>query len=436
MRDFIRAISAKTTMGMAAMLLSSCADTAAPIAPPTFNTAAMDSLLSAAVEQGEVIGVSALVFDEGQTVYTNAFGLADRERATPMTMDTVLRIYSMTKPVTSAVIMDLMEEGKLSLSDPAAKYIPGLANMQVASLGPDGTPMLNPQENPMTIEDLLLHRAGLGYGIFGPINGVEDAYMKAGLFDPTQTMETVVDKITGLPLLQQPGTAWYYSLSIDVLGRIAEVIEGKPLGDIMQERIFEPLGMTETSFLVRPDQVARFASNYAVTPDGFVLEDDGQDSPFAKPTSRLQSGGGGLVSTLEDYAKFAQMMLDGGIYNGQRILDTGTVEMMMSPVMDADDTYLFPWLGGDTDVGFGYGGAVVYADSPKGQSLRGQTTGQWGWSGAARTQFWVDPKNDAFGIIMLQMFVADDPAIHDAFQALAYAQTRDDLAEANIETAQ
>lgn len=413
--------------GLCAVSLIACTGSNAPVADPiTFDTQAMDKLLSSAVERGEMAGVSALVYDEGRVVYTGTFGQASMERGEPITEGTVFRIYSMTKPITSVIIMDLIEEGKLSLSDPASKYIPALGEMKVASLGADGMPVMKAQENPMTIEDLLLHRAGLGYGIFGPINGVEEMYMKADLFNPAASMEETVGKITQLPLLQQPGNAWYYSLSIDVLGRIAEVIEGKSLGEIMAERIFDPLGMNETGFTVRADQVARFASNYAATENGLVLEDDGRSSPFANSDNRLQSGGGGLVSTLGDYSKFAQMMLDGGTYGGHRVLDDATVTQMMTPQMDGDDTYLFPWLGGDTLAGFGYGGAVTYGESEQNQIKKGQVKGQWGWSGAARTNFYIDPKNKAYGIIMMQLFVADDPPIHDAYQALALAQTRND----------
>ena len=415
-----------STATLTALMFGACQNASSVPKTPKFDKAAMDNTLSAAVTSGEVIGVSALVFDEGHTVYKGAFGLADRERNTAVNMDTVFRIYSMTKPVTSVVIMDLMEEGKLSLSDHASKFIPELAMMQVASLGADGRPQLNPQAKPMTIEDLLLHRAGLGYGIFGPINGVEATYMKAGLFDPKATMKTTTEKITKLPLVQQPGDAWYYSLSIDILGRIAEIIENKTLGEIMAERIFNPLGMNETGFRVRADQVTRFASNYAATQDGYILEDDGQNSPFSSTESLMESGGGGLVSTLDDYAKFAQMMLDGGIYEGHRIISASTVATMMTPHMNADDTYLFPWLGGDTLTGFGYGGSVVYADSEINRKAKGQAMGQWGWGGAARTNFWIDPENNAYGIIMLQLFTPSDPAIHNDFQALAYAQTRND----------
>jgi len=393
---------------------------------PTFDTAAMDALLSQAVDNGDVIGTSAMVFDEGHTVYSGTFGLGDRERETPVTLDTVWRIYSMTKPVTSAVIMDLREEGKLKLSDPASKYIPELANMKVAKMGEDGSPAFEAQLRPMTIEDLLLHRSGLGYGIFGPVNPVAAAYEKAGLFTPEESLETKMTRLSQLPLMFQPGDTWYYSYAIDVLGRIAEVIEGKSLGEVMAERIFDPLGMTETGFGVRPDQTSRFVSNYYVTEDGsYALAEDGQASPYSNPDNTFQSGGGGLVSTLGDYAKFAQMMLDGGIYDGHRVLDEATVELMMQDHMGQDKPYLQPWLGPEQMSGFGYGGSVQIGDTPEQLAMNGKAKGQWGWSGAARTTFWIDRPNNAYGIIMLQFFSADDPKIHDDFRALAYDQTKD-----------
>lgn len=379
------------------------------------------------MNRGDIIGTSALVFDEGQVVYKGTFGLADRERLVPVDVDTVWRIYSMTKPVTSVVIMDLQEEGKLKLSDPVSKYIPELANMQVAKIGEDGKPTFEPQARPMTLEDLMLHRSGIGYGIFGPVNPIAAAYEAAGLVTPDETLETKMTKLSKLPLIFQPGEAWYYSYSIDVLGRVAEVVEGKSLGEIMSERIFDPLGMTETGFTVRPDQIASFASNYYVTEDGsYALAEDGQNSPFANPDNKFQSGGGGLVSTLGDYAKFAQMMLDGGEYKGHRVLNEATVKLMMQDHMGQDKPYMFPWLGGETMSGFGYGGSVQIGDTPEQLALNGKSAGQWGWSGAARTTFYIDRPNDAFGIIMLQFFSAEDPKIHDDFRALAYEQTKGD----------
>lgn len=419
----------KLALTLSAALLMGCsaADTDATNAPaaPVFDSVAMDALLSSAVERGDVIGTSALVFDEGKTVYQGAFGLGDRESSTPVDMDTVWRIYSMTKPVTSVIIMDLQEEGKLKLSDPVSKYIPEIGNMMVAKMEEDGQPTLEPQVQPMTIEDLLLHRSGIGYGIFGPVNPVAAAYEKAGLFTPEENLETKMTKLAKLPLMFQPGDAWYYSYSIDVLGRIAEIVEGKTLGEVMQDRIFTPLGMSETGFTVTDEQKARFVSNYYIAEDGsFALAEDGQSSPYLDSKNKFQSGGGGLVSTLGDYAKFAQMMLEGGVYNGHRVLDEATVKLMMQDHMGQDKPYLLPWLGPKAQSGFGYGGSVEIGDTPEKIAKSGKATGQWGWSGAARTTFWIDPNSNAFGIIMLQFFSAEDPPIHDDFRALAYAQTK------------
>lgn len=393
--------------------------------PPAFDTAAMDMLLSQSVASGEHIGVSALVYNEGHTVYTGAFGMADRERDYAVDMDTVWRIYSMTKPVTAVLIMDLQEDGLLDLNDPVSKYIPELAKMQVLSADADGKPKFSPQAVPMTVKDLMLHRAGMGYGIFGDINPVETAYGAAKLFEPSEALDIKMQKLSKLPLLAQPGDGWYYSYSIDVLGRIAEIVTGETLGALFETRIFAPLGMSETSFRVTPDQKPRFATNYFLTDEGqYAVAEDSQTSPFLD-VNAFQSGGGGLVSTLSDYAKFAQMMLDGGIYGDRRILQPSTVKTMMSDQMDADDIYMFPWLGGETNAGFGYGGSVQIATQAKQAEQTGKAKGQWGWSGAARTTFWIDPENDAFGIIMLQYFGQEDPVLHDKFRALAYSQTKD-----------
>lgn len=388
---------------------------------PDFDTAAMDTLLSSAVEVGDVIGVQALVFDEGQVVYRNQYGLADRERDVPVADDTVYRVYSMTKPMTSALIMALVEEGKIALDDPAANYIPQLAQMKVVSMGDDGAPQYADQARPMTIEDLLLHRAGLAYGIFGG-NPVEDAYGAANLFELDQPMSAAMDKLEQLPLLGQPGEQWFYSFSIDVLGRIAEVVEGKPLDELFDDRFFMPLGMTETGFFVSADQKPRFASNYMQGEEGtFTLADDAQSSDFTVDNA-MQSGGGGLVSTTDDWLKFARMLLDEGTFEGQRILAPETVRLMMTDHLGATPS-LLPWVGEGSGAGFGYGGSVQLTEN----AATGRYPGQFGWGGAARTNFWIDPENGAIGIIMLQMFSGpDDPQIHDDFQALALAQTRDD----------
>lgn len=403
---------------------SAAGDKPVELKSPKFDKVAMDTLLSTAVEKGDVIGVSALIYDEGQTVYKGVFGLGDRERETALTEDSVFRIYSMTKPITSAVIMDLVESGKISLDDPVSKYIPELGAMKVVSVGEDGVPKFMVPKVPMTVKHLLLHKAGLGYGIFGPVNPVEEAYMKAGLFEPNEDLSVKMTKLSQLPLLLEPDTAWFYSYSIDVLGRIIEVVTEQRLGDVFKERVFAPLGMNETSFGVREDQKARFVSNYALDEVGqFILAEDGQSSPFIGDNA-FQSGGGGLVSTLGDYAKFAQLMLEGGAYEDYRLLEESTVKTMMTNQMGPTDAYLLPWIGGDTGAAFGYGGSVQVTATEEQALTKGRHPGQWGWSGAARTVFYVDPKNDAFGIIMLQFFSAEDPQIHFDFQALALAQTK------------
>ncbi len=389
-----------------------------------FDTAAMDALLSGAVERGEVLGVQALVFDEGEIVYRNSFGLADRERNIPVKSDTVYRVYSMTKPLTSALIMDLREEGKLKLSDPASKYIPQIAQMKVVSLGADGKPKYESQTRPITIEDLLLHRSGMAYGIFGG-NPIEDAWGKADLLNTQSTMAETMEKLPSLPLLGQPGDKWFYSFSIDVLGRIAEIVTDQTLEEAMRDRFFDPLGMTETSFRVSEKLKPRFASNYLIQDDGsYRLFEDGQTSPFTKP-GKLESGGGGLTSTTEDWLKFARLLLNEGEFNGARILEPETVRMMMTDHL-GNTPALQPWIGGTTGAGFGYGGSIQLTSTPEMEAEFGRYPGQFGWGGAARTNFWVDPENNSIGIIMLQFFGGDDPKIHDDFQSLTLAQTRDD----------
>lgn len=394
-------------------------------AVPHFDKAAMDTLLSEAVSTGTHVGVSALVFDEGQTVYTGAFGQRDRERDQPVELDTVFRIYSMSKPITSALILDLQEDGLLNLDDPVTKYIPELSNMMVVSTSEDGKPVYSPQTVPMTVKDLMLHRAGIGYGIFGPVNPIEEIYAKAGLFKRDESLSVKMAKLAKLPLLAQPGEGWYYSYGIDVLGRVAEVAAGESFDELLATRIFKPLGMTDTGFEVRDGQKERFASNYMLKDDNtYMLIEDGQNSPFLE-TAIFQSGGGGLVSTLDDYAKFAQMLLDGGIYNGHRVLEEQTVKIMTSDQMDADDKFMMSWIGESETTGFGYGGSVQIGDSPEQVAKNGRAIGQYGWGGMARTQFWIDESNDAFGIMMLQYFGQGEPVLRENFRALAYAQTKD-----------
>ena len=396
------------------------------------NMNEIDNLLRTSVLNKEVIGVSALIYDEGSVIYKNSYGLRDRERNIPVEVDTIWRIFSMTKPVTATIIMDLKEEKKLNLSDPVSKYIPEIDNMQVARIDENGFVSLESQNRAITLEDLMLHRSGMGYGIFGSQSILTSLYNDAELFyvvdkksGISESMEKKMIKLSKLPLLFQPGEAWYYSYSMDVLGRVAEVIEGKKLGEIMEERLFKPLGMTDTSFAIKPEQQKRFASNYFRTKEGnFILIEDGQNSPFANPLNEFQSGGAGLVSTIDDFTIFAKLILDGGKYKGHRVLDEETIDLMIKDHMGQDKPYLIPWLGPDFMSGFGYGGSIQINETPEQLARNGKGIGHWGWSGAARTIFWIDRKNNSFGILLLQFLSDEDPKIHDEFRALAFAMTK------------
>ena len=193
----------------------------------------------------------------------------------------------------------------------------------------------------------------------------------------------------------------------------------------MEERLFKPLGMTDTSFAIKPEQQKRFASNYFRTKEGnFILIEDGQNSPFANPLNEFQSGGAGLVSTIDDFAIFAKLILDGGKYKGHRVLDEETIDLMIKDHMGQDKPYLIPWLGPDFMSGFGYGGSIQINETPEQLARNGKGIGHWGWSGAARTIFWIDRKNNSFGILLLQFLSDEDPKIHDEFRALAFAMTK------------
>ncbi len=410
-----------------AILLTACsaAENSQDEAMPesTFDTAIMDGVLKNAVDTGQTKGVSAVVYEDGVKVYQGAFGLRDAENNLPVNEDTVFRIYSMTKPITSTIIMQMVEEGKIKLSDPASKYIPQIGQMMAfEGMSEDGMPKFAPQARPITVEDLMLHTSGIGYGIFGDITPLATMYKNAGLFNPDETMAQMMDKLPALPLMAQPGEIWYYGYNIDVLGRIAETVDGKPLGEVMQTRIFDPLGMTKTGFTVPEGEASNFASNYMMTPDGLVLAEAAQGSPF-QTKNAYQSGGGGLVSTLGDYAKYGQAMANGGELDGVRILKAETVKLMMTNHLDDSVTYAFPWDQGGA-IRFGYGGSVAVNASEALTCKTGIANGQWGWGGAARTDFFIDPDAGSMGIIMMQQFEEPETRLHADFRRTVWMQTR------------
>ena len=346
------------------------------------------------VNSGRLVGATTLVARDGKIGHFETYGQINKEAGTAMTEDAVFRIYSMTKPITGIALMMLHEEGKFDLDDPVAKYLPSFKDQRVFSgVNEDGSLQTVPVERPATVRDLLTHTAGLTYGVFGN-TPVDQLYVKAGLFDPKLTLANQIEKLGKLPLLYQPGGAWVYSLSVDVQGRLIEVLSGKSLGEFFQERIFAPLGMTDTGFSVRPDQLDRFVEIYAPEENkGLVAYRGDFFGDFTvKPAS--ESGGGGLVSTTLDYWKFAQMVANGGELNGVRIVKAETVELMRRDHLPDN---LQGIAGGTQGLGFGLGFAVVQDTDKQGGHAN---VGEYFWGGMANTIFWIDPTSDVVAIFM------------------------------------
>lgn len=367
------------------------------------------------IAAGTIPGAVILIQQHGHPVYFESFGVRDVESGRPMTADTIFRIYSMSKPITSVAAMMLVEDGKLALDDPVAKYIPAFANVKVGVEKTDesGKPALalEPLNRPITIEDLLRHTSGLTYGFYGD-SAVRRIYAKSDMFDGDFDNATFVERLARLPLAEQPGTRWDYGHSTDVLGRVIEVISGQSLYQFEKQRLLDPLGMTETAFFVADaSQRPRIAEPM---PDNRLGPVAGiKDSTVPR---RWESGGAGMVGTIGDYARFLQMLLNGGQLDGRRYLKPETIALMASDHIGpetkiARDQIYFP---GDTS-GFGLGFAVRTA-VPANTSW---PLGEYRWDGAAGTFFFVDPRDDMFAIVMVQLPMQGGP-LQLALKTLIY----------------
>jgi len=357
---------------------------------------AVVATLRADAEKGQIPGAVLVVARHGKVALFETVGVLDPQTKAPMTKDAIFRIYSMTKPITSVAVMMLVEEGRIALGDPVAKYLPQIAGMKVGveQPGTDGKPALElvAPRRPMTVQDLLRHTSGLTYGVFGT-GLVKKQYLEAKLFDYGSNAE-FVDRLAKLPLANQPGTTWDYSHSTDVLGRIVEVVANKSLYEFQKERILDPLGMKETTYYVGdPSKHARVAEPF---PNDRTI---GIDAEFFDPrvVQKWESGGGGLVGTVMDYARFCQMLLNGGTLDGKRLLGPKTLAYMGADHLDASiapGTYL-------PGPGFGFGlGFAVRRDAGV-ASMQG-SVGELNWGGAGGTYFWVDPKEDMFVVLAMQ----------------------------------
>jgi CubicO group peptidase (beta-lactamase class C family) len=359
----------------------------------------IDATLKSFVDSGKVAGVSALIFEKNKEAYYNAFGNANREAKIPMDRKTIVRIYSMTKPITGVALMTLYEKGAFQLDDPLSKYAPEFANMKVyKGVDPSGNLVLEAAKRPITIRDITRHTAGFVTSTDLP--GLSELVKKADPMNPTNTLEEMAKKLASLPLLFQPGEQWAYGPSVDVQAYLVERISGKPFDQYLQETIFNPLGMTDTRYVVPETDRKRFASMYNKGNDGQLTVAADDENTFNIKNYPLKPGGFGLTSTLDDYMKFAQMLLHNGKLGKAKILKPETVKLMATNQL-SDTIKQRMWLPSKGQVGFGIDFAVRLRE-PASKEENNGVVGEFFWDGAASTLFWVDPVNDLTAVLFVQ----------------------------------
>ncbi len=353
----------------------------------------IDGLVSGWIASNKLAGATVAVARHGQVAYFKAFGQRDREASSPMTEDTIFRIYSMSKAFTSAAVLMLMEEGKIGLEDPISRYIPEFKGIQVS--GPFGN---HPAKREPTVRDLLLHTAGLGYG--GGTTAVDKAYQAAKILNRDIDLQTTCAALGRIPLHFEPGTAWQYSVGIDVLGRIVEVASGQTFDVFLEQRIFSPLDLKDTGFFVPSEKATRFAALYHYDEKGGLTLQDGPGASVYLKKPKFFSGGGGLVSTTRDYLRFLSLIRNRGELGGVRLLKPATVDLMTHNDLPAS---ILPIRFGEElryGLGFGLGFNVRVEHSDKWDPAA--PVGEWGWGGAASTHYWASPKDDLVVITMEQ----------------------------------
>lgn len=365
------------------------------------------------VDDGLLAGVVTLAARDNRIVHFESVGYRDLEAQAPMTNDAIFRIYSMTKPITGVALMILYEEGKFNLSDPVEKYIPEFENLQVyAGEDENGELITEPQNHKMTIRELMSHTGGLSYGIFSQ-SRVDELYREADILASDQSMDDFIDKLAAIPLRQQPGSQWHYSVAVDVQGALVERLSGEKFGDFLDERIFEPLGMTDTDFYVPEEKANRFAQVYGYTEQGELVAQEGFPGADYLVDPNFQSGGGGLVGTAMDYLRFSQMLLNGGELDGVRILAPLTVDLMHRDQTPKDMSDSILGAGGTS---FGLDFAII--DDPV--EAESYSKGEYYWGGAAGTWFWIDPVEDLVFVGMIQQFGNRLPNVRATSKRLVY----------------
>ena len=379
------------------------------------------------IDTGNFTGSLVGIYRKGRLVHDSTMGLMDRERKKPVEWDTVFRIFSMTKPVTSVALMMLFEKGLIQLDDPVYRYIPSFRKLEVYVSGVDGSFETRAPDRSLTIKDLLSHQSGFTYD-FLKENEIDAAYSSRGIGSATQKdLASLIDSLSDLPLLFSPGDRWNYSVSTDVCGHLVELISGQSLDTFFYENIFEPLGMSDTGFYVPAVDIPRFSANYLYNLNGLPkLLDDPLKSRFIKRPSFL-SGGGGLVSTAEDYLSFCRMILGGGELNGNRILSRKTIDLMsanhLTGGVDLAEVASGRWSETSYQgMGFGLGFSVVKDPS---MTLVPGSVGELAWGGMANTAFWIDPLEDMAVVFMTQLVPSGIYNIRRELRTLVYSAIED-----------
>jgi CubicO group peptidase (beta-lactamase class C family) len=384
--------------------------------------ARIDTHFQRYVDDGRLPGYLVLVAREGQVAHLATYGNRDVEASAPVELDTLFRIYSMTKPITSVAAMMLYEEGAFELKDPVARFIPSFANTKVYRSGSAQNPVLEPQVEPMRIWHLLTHTSGLTYG-FHHATPV-DAMYRAGGFEwgnpPGEDLEQICERFAAFPLLFQPGSEWNYGVSTDVLGRVVEVASGQTLDAFLQARIFDPLGMNDTAFVAK--DLDRLAALYIPMPGTLQATRMDAMGDAAKTKPAYLSGGGGLVSSASDYHRFATMLLNGGELDGVRLLGSRTVEYMAQnhlPGHQDLEQFGRPLFAETSFQGVGFGlGFSVVQDNVDNKVL--SSIGEFAWGGAASTAFWVDPAERITALFMTQLLPSSTHPIRPQLKQLVY----------------
>ncbi len=405
---------------LAAAILTACQpaknDEAASGVVNDVAKARIDSTLKAFVDAGKIAGASALIVEKGKEVYFNAFGNADREANKAFDRNTIVRIYSMTKPVTGTALMQLYEKGMFQLDDPLSKYLPEFADMKVFS-GKDakGNMILVPTKRPILVRDITRHTAGFagqGHEELG------EMVRAADLMNNNNTLEQMSNKLAKLPLAFHPGDEWAYGICVDVQARLVEKLSGKPFDQYVRENILDPLAMNTTRYV--PEDMTRFAAMYRIEEGGALTRvPDSIANAFNGKPWPLKPGGFGLTSTVDDYMRFARMLVGKGTFEGATILKPETVQLMATNQL-SDSVTKRMWLPSKGQVGFGIDFAVRMRP-PQSVEEKNGAVGEFFWDGAASTLFWVDPQNDITAVLFVQIFPFSNE-FHKAFRDAVYGK--------------